>query len=107
MHSTHQPPIVGVTELRLVMSSSTISAEAILGGVATMKAFVALFPPGLVLTLWVIFRLVGMQAPWQVLLAGAPWIVLAPLISSMMERRTTRAVEVLVRGMAQAAERAR
>jgi hypothetical protein len=69
-----------------------------------MKAFVTLFPPGLVLTLWVIFRVVGMKAPWQVLLAAAPWFLLAPLLSAGLERRTKRAVEALVRSLARVAE---
>ena len=76
-------------------------------GVATLKAFVLLFPPGLVLSLFVIFKLAGMDVPWLMLLAAAPWIVIGPLMAGSLERRTTRAVEALVRGMAHAAERSR
>lgn len=103
MQSNRQPAIVGASRMCFRVASSTLSVTATLGGVARMKAFVYLFPPGLVLVLYGTFRLAGMAVPWQILLAAAPWIVVAPVMVAGMRRRTTRAVERLVRGMAQAA----
>ena len=107
MHSNHQPPIVGASRLQVRAAGSTITARATLGGVATMRAFVLLFPPGLVLSLFVIFKLAGMDVSWLMLLAAAPWVLIGPLMAGSIERRTTRAVEALVRGMVHAAERSK
>ena len=45
MHSNQQPALLGVSLLRLHVSSSKITATASPGGVAKMKTFVYLFPP--------------------------------------------------------------
>ena len=74
-------------------ADGSFTAKATLGGVATMRAFVLLFPPGLVLSLFVIFKLAGMNVSWLMLLAAAPWVVIGPLMAGSIERRTTRAVE--------------
>jgi len=87
------------------VAGSTLTVTATLGGVATMKTFVYLFPPGLVVGLFAIFRLTGMSVPWLLLLAAAPWVFIAPFMAGRMERGTIRAVERLTRGMAQAAQR--
>ena len=47
MQSNRQSPLVGASRLRLRVVSSTIVCTATLGGVATMKKFVYLFPPAL------------------------------------------------------------
>ena len=100
MHSTHQPALLGVSELRLRATASAISATAILGGAAKMKAFVYLFPPGLSRALLVGANLSGMQVPWLSLLWVAPWAVVAPVCGWAIERRTTKAVDGLLRSMA-------
>jgi hypothetical protein len=101
MHSTQQPDLLGVTTLRLLVDSSSITAMAKLGGAANMKAFVYIFPPALVLTLLLIFSLVGMDVSWLHALWVLPWFLVSPWMGNMIERKTTRAVDRLVRGMAQ------
>lgn len=102
MHSNRQPELLGVSLLRLHISSSNITATASLGGVAKMKTFVYLFPPGLVLSLLLFFSLLGMEVSWLFILMVLPWAFISPLIGRSLERRTTKAVDRLVRGMAQA-----
>ena len=102
MHSNRQPELVGVSLLQLMISSSKISATAALGGVARMKTFVYLFPPALVISLYLINLAAGGEMSWLYILFILPWLVIAPLIGSALERKTTRAVERLVRGMAKA-----
>ena len=99
LHSTRQSPLLGATELSLHIAASSIEAQAALGGVARMKAFVYLFPPGLGLVLSLPFLLAGLPNWWVGLLAVAPWLVLSPLMGAMIERRTIRAIEGLVRSM--------
>ncbi len=103
MQSNRQPELLGVSLLQLNISSSDINARAILGGVAKMKTFVYLFPPGLVLALFAIHYFLGItENSWLYLLLVLPWVLIAPLIGRSLERKTTRAVDRLVRGMAQA-----
>jgi len=101
MHSNQQPALVGVSRLKLHIDSSSITATAQLGGVSTMKNFVYIFPPALVLVLLVTFSLLGMEISWLYILLLLPWFVIAPWMARMMERKTTDAVDRLVRGMAQ------
>ena len=105
MRGTQQSPLVGVSELHLHVASSTIRASATLGGAARMKIFLYLFPPGLGLVLMIVFALAGMSMWWVSVLAVAPWVVISPLMASAIERRTTKAVNGLVRSMAQVADR--
>lgn len=100
MTHNKQPALLGVTTLRLRVSGSVVSARAALGGVGNMKLFLYLFPPGLGLMLFVGFAVSGMGMAWIALLAVAPWLVLSPLLATMLERRTRRAVDTLVRNMA-------
>jgi hypothetical protein len=105
MQSNRQSPLLGASRLRLRVISSTIVGTATLGGVATMKKFVYLFPPGLFLALFLTFRLVGMSASPLILLGAAPWLLIAPLLASAIKRKTTRSIDALVGGMARVAER--
>ena len=101
MHSNQQPALLGVTELTLSINLSSITADAVLGGAATMKAFIYLFPPALILSLLIFFILLGMKMSWLIGLIVLPWFIIAPLMSKMIEGKTTQAVDRLVRGMAQ------
>ncbi len=101
MHSNQQSPLLGVTDFRLQVGSGSLHASSILGGVASLSCFVTLFPPCLVIGLWGLLRLLDMDVPWTMTLFALPWVVIGPLISGSLERKTMRAVENLVRGMAQ------
>ncbi len=105
MQSTQQPALLGVSAIRFVVASSSIRAEAVLGGVSRMMTFIYLFPPGLAAVLAASFALAGMQHWWVALLTAAPWVLIAPLLASVVKRRTMRAVEALVRSMAREGER--
>jgi hypothetical protein len=100
LHDTRQSPLLGATELSLQIAASSIEAQAVLGGVARMKAFVYWFPPGLGLVLALSFLIAGLPNWWVAFLAIAPWLVISPLMGAMIERRTVRAIEGLVRSMA-------
>ena len=105
MHSNQQPTLLGATEIQLRIAGGKISVEAVMGGAATMKRFVVLFPPGLVAFLLIFFHFMPEgreKLPLIHLLWILPWFLLAPLLSRAMERGPIRAVERLVRGMAQA-----
>lgn len=105
MHSNQQPALVGVSDIHLRVSGSEISAEAVLGGAATMKRFVILFPPGLVAFLLLFFHFMPEGGiPLSYLLWILPWFAIAPFLGSAMERGTIRAVERLLRGMVRAGE---
>ena len=103
MHSTQQSALLGVSEFRLQISASTLTVSATLGGVATMKAFVTLFPPGLILSLMVLFAVLGHGISYLGLWLAVPWLAISPLMAALIERRTTRAVDRLARSMAVAA----
>lgn len=103
MQSTQQSALLGVSEFRFQVSASTLTATATLGGVARMKAFVLLFPPALILSLVVLFALLGRGISYLGLWLIAPWLVVSLLMAALVERRTMRAVDRLARGMAVAA----
>jgi hypothetical protein len=105
MHSNRQPELMGVSMLRLNISSYKITATALLGGVARMKTFVYLFPPGLLGFLFILNYLLGVKMTWFFFLIVLPWVFIAPLIGKSLDRKTSRAVDRLVRGMAQAKTR--
>ena len=105
MRGTQQSPLAGVSKLQLHVASSTLSATATLGGAARMKMFLYLFPPALALFLMISFALAGMGVVWISAVAVAPWVVISPLMASAIERRTTKAVDGLVRSMARVADR--
>ena len=87
MQSNREPALLGASELRLEVTSSKVAAQATLGGVATMKAFVFLFPPGLALSLALVFAFFGM-GKWRVALAwAAPWLLISPWMASRNSRR--------------------
>ena len=98
-----QPALLGVSRFRFQIAASTLTASATLGGVASMKTFVTLFPPGLILSLVVLFAVLGQGISVLGLWLAAPWLVISPLMAVLIERRTTRAVDRLARSMAVAA----
>jgi hypothetical protein len=103
MRSTQQSALLGVSEFRFQIAASTLTASATLGGVATARAFVTLFPPGLILSLVVLFAVLGYGVSYLGLWLTVPWLVISPLMAALIERRTTRAVDRLARSMAVAA----
>jgi len=103
MRSTRQPALLGVSELRFQISASLLTVSATLGGVSRVKAFVTLFPVGLILALVVLFAALGQGVSYLGLGLAVPWLIISPLMAALIERRTMRAVERLARSMAVAA----
>ena len=99
MRSTQQSALLGVSEFRFQIAASTLTVSATLGGVSSMKAFVTLFPPGLILSLVVLFAVLGQGISYLGLWLAAPWLVISPLMAALIERRTKRAVDRLARSM--------
>ena len=105
MHSNRQPELLGATLIKFNVADSKISVTATLGGVATMKTFVYLFPPGLVLSLLLLNTMLSGDLSGWIYLIVFPWFLIAPWIGRKLESSTTRAIDRLVRGMAQAKTR--
>ena len=120
MSSTHQNPLLGASKVTLQLRDHALEAAAELGGVDYMRRFLMRFPFLLGLGLGLLFAVVGglhfgrqhgigFGVPWApgwrwliVAFGGAmlpvtPWLVLSPLMSRMILKRTQRALEVLVR----------
>ena len=101
MYSTKQNPIVGVSHIRITVSSDSIEIIAELGGVKSMQWFLYIFPPALVL-LSIIFKFIRSSTwhgPRTALLAVLPWVVVSPLMARWIKNRTTRAVDTLAHNM--------
>ena len=108
MHSNQQPPLMGATDFIIEVGASTVSTTATLGGVARMKTFVYLFPPGLVFVLALFGAIAGgmsLEKCGYFLLFVVPGLFFAPMIAYGMEKQTINAVDSLIRGMAQAGAR--
>jgi len=100
MRSTQQSALLGVSEFRFQVAASTLTASAVLGGVAQMKTFVTLFPTGLIVSLVILLAALGQGVSYLGLWLTAPWLALSPVMAALIERRTTRAVDRLTRSMA-------
>lgn len=119
MTSTRQNPVTGVSRLILLVRGQELVAEAELGGVEAMQRFLWRFPLFLGLGLALLFGIgggllfgqklgVGFGVPWApgwqwlvvasggALLPVTPWLLLAPLLSRNLARRTEAAVVTLV-----------
>ncbi len=105
MHSNRQSAILGVSDFLIQIAGSRIAATATLGGVATMKTFVMLFPPALVLSIMIAPLFAGEPVTWWGLLMVAPWLLISPRIAASLERNTEQAVDVMLGGMAHAGSR--
>jgi len=102
MHSNQQPALVGASLIRFSVSESSVSVKAMLGGVATMKTFVYLFPPGLVTLLLVMTKFLEPSFSLLHLFWVLLWSGIAPIIGRAFEHGTNQAIDRLVRAMAQA-----
>jgi hypothetical protein len=103
MRSNRRSALLGATDVWLRITGSEIAVTATLGGVARMKAFVTLFPPGLILSLFVPAWITGTQTlewPWVAMMI-VPWLFISPLMAASMKRSTEKAIDGMVRGMAQ------
>lgn len=100
MRSTQQSALLGVSKFRFQIAASTLTVSAALGGVRAMKIFVTFFPLGLILSLVVLFAVVGHGISYLGLGLAAPWLAISPLMAALIERRTMRAVDRLARSMA-------
>lgn len=103
LHGTRQNPILGVTRAEIRVEAGTIRIAAELGGVRSMRNFLFIFPPALAILLLGTLSAAGL--PWHsvglaVLLALAPWLVLAPALTGWVKRRTTHALDTLLHNMA-------
>ncbi len=105
MQSNRQSPLLGATDIWLRVTGSEIAARATLGGVAKMKAFVTWFPPGLVLSLTLMPLLFGEPVPLWGFAMLVPWLFISPILAAAIRRSTERAIDAMVRGMAQVGER--
>lgn len=101
MTSTKQAPLRFASRIRLEVGEGRLALEAELGGLRTIMLFVWIFPPLLGLLLLAGFALafrgedVSRGALLSPLLAVAPWVFLAPLMSYLFKRRARQTVESL------------
>lgn len=105
MHSNQQPELVGASSVRFNVSSTRISVTAELGSLAKLIRFVSVFPPLLVGGLLVMGHLIDPAISLFHMLWLVPWAGIAVLISRSLKHKTTRAIDRLTRGMAQAGTR--
>lgn len=128
LHSTKQNPLLGASSIHLRLEKQQLRLDAELGGVDSMRRFLYRFPLRLGLGLGLSFGIlgglgfgrqfgVGFGVPWAqgwawffLALAGgllpvAPWLVLSPLLSRLIQTRTQNALTSLVHNAAQLATR--
>ncbi len=103
MTSTKENPLVGVSKAWLKLSGKQITLEAELGSVRRMQWFIWIFPIALGLFLFLIIGASekNFRNALPVCWAISPWIVLSPLMSWWMKRRTLRSLNVLLENSAE------
>jgi hypothetical protein len=123
LNSTRQNPLLGASQIELSIRGNELKVNAQLGGVDSMQRFLMRFPFLLGMGLGLMFCVVGgftfgqlfgvrFGVPWAPgwkwilismgigLLPVIPWLVLSPLISQSIRKRTQRALDVLVNNAA-------
>lgn len=94
MRSTRQPPLVGAAEIVIEREGGEMVVRADLGGIRTMKLFLWIFPPSLCLFIGASIALTNEPVDWTaVALPALPWLIISPLMSRFIERRTRRALD--------------
>lgn len=119
LNSTRQNPLLGASVVHLRADADRIDLQAELGGVERMTKFLYRFPLGLGIGLGLVFGVIAMlvgqsignvfdlpgwMQGWRIalvamplaLLPVTPWIIISPLMSQMILRRTERALETLL-----------
>jgi hypothetical protein len=107
LNSTKENQLKGVSEASSIIRASAIEIKAMLGGTEKLKTFLRLFPLALALFFLIVVGVMAWAEPmfrhlWIFLiplLALSPWLFLAPLISRMIEKRTTQAIDTLLSNM--------
>lgn len=103
LNSTEQNPLLGISKGACRLQGSTIELVVELGGVQFMKRFVLFFPFGLGILLSAVFLLTmgGWLAVATPILAVSPWLVLSPLMSRWIQKRTESAIETALQNSAE------
>ena len=108
MNSNRQNPLVGASSIHLVASRTELALAAELGGVRRMSRFVIWFPLILCLVLFGIGAAVAaikfpQQLQMVLTIAAIPvginillWLILGPIISRHLKRKTCEALDVLL-----------
>lgn len=108
---SRQNGLCGISRATIGVTASDLSAEAELGGAASLGRFVIVFPFAVALLLVVIFAvhfyLSGEVADrWKLLLvpviAAVPWGILGPVLAWLYRARSQRALDRLLRSASRA-----
>ncbi|MHC4665025.1 MAG: hypothetical protein ACYS9T_03585 [Planctomycetota bacterium] len=103
MISSRQNPLVGISQIRILQSTGSLSVEAQFDSVRKLLKYIAVFIVGMgiffVVLFAVLFTRQGQPLRIIVLISLAPlapWPVLLPLIMIWLKSRTSRALDVLL-----------
>lgn len=104
MISSHQSPLVGATRIRIEAKRDRLNLTAWLGGIQFMTRFLCVIPFALAALLSGIFAALELSPLRETFLIAflsvSPWIVLSPLMSVWLKRRTERALDILLSNLA-------
>ncbi len=108
MISSCQSPLMGATRIRIEAKWDRLNLSAWLGGVRSMTWFLWIFPFALAGVILTIFAAMGIshlrETGLIALLSISPWMVLSPLMSQWLKRRTERALDTLLSNLAAVAD---
>lgn len=103
MRSTHENPLLGVSSGACRIQGPTLELAVEFGGARMMQWFLLCFPIGLGILLALVFSFTigGWTAITTPQLAVAPWLVLSPLMSRWIYKRTESTVETAMQNAAE------
>jgi len=100
MHSTKEDPLLGISAARVSVGERQLRIHAELGAARRMQAFVLYFPVALVVVLCGVFAFTvphgEMFAQSSGLVLLLSWLVVGFAMGLWIERRTKRAIDVLL-----------
>ena len=109
LNSSKENPVRGISNGRLSVTGSSISIKADLSCITRLITILACLFGGMEILGIVVVAIVMRHSSLLPMMLGiligsaAPWIVLLPLMSRWMKRRTTRAIDTLLNNLSVAA----
>jgi hypothetical protein len=104
MNNTRQSPLVGVSALSIEARPGSIALAANFGAIDRLLRLMSIIMLSLLVFLLVLFAFVFRDNPdyhmWITLLPFLPWVVLHPLLRSILRRRLKRALDNLLHNVA-------
>ena len=108
MNSSRENPLTGASLISLSVQEDELTLEAELGGLKRIRQVLIMLPAGLALLFLVLFGFLFRNRGFPFILFVSilplsPWLILTPVLSHVMQKRTHRALDTFLHNIGVAA----